>query len=180
MRREKPLYPNKLLVLGAAILIAGGILLLWNLGYLPQLGHLWPLPFMIVGMFMLYRAYLRGGSTRYIIPGMIFSLGGLFFLLVYTVLQGKSMEKVWPFFMLITGLSLIPYGYKKRGAARTTVIIPAIFIAVLSLMFLPFSLGTAGVSFLDFVRHWWPLILIVLGLALIVSFFSSRKPSNKI
>ncbi len=180
MKHDRPLYPNKLLVLGAIGMVAGGVLLLWNLGYLPQLGNLWPLVLMLGGMFLLYMAYLRSRSARYIIPGMILSLGGLFFLLFNTVFQGKSMEKIWPAFMLITGLSLIPYGYRKKGAARTAIIVPAIFIAALSLMFFPFSFGTTGISFLAFVRHWWPLILIVLGIALVISFFSTHKPSSKV
>jgi hypothetical protein len=176
----KPRYADKLLVLGAAILVLGGILLLWSLGYLPGLGNLWPLPFLLLGLFMLYLAYLRGKSQRYIIPGMIFTLGGTFFLLLNTVLYDRGMEKYWPFFMLITGLSLIPYGMKKKGAARTAIIVPALFIAALSLMFLPFSLGAAGIGFLAFVRHWWPLIIVGLGLALIISYFSTGKPSNKV
>jgi hypothetical protein len=176
----KPKYANKLLVSGAAILVAGGTLLLWSLGYLPGPGNLWPLPFMFAGLFLLYLAYLRGKSVRFIIPGMVLTLGGTFFLLLNTILFDQGMERYWPFFMLITGLSLIPYGMRKKGAARTATIIPAIFIAALAIMFLPFSLGAAGIGFLDFVRQWWPLILIGLGLALIVSFFSTGKPSNKV
>ena len=135
---------------------------------------------MVAGLVMLYLAYFRGRSSRYIIPGMVLSLGGLFFLLFNTILQGHSMERVWPAFMLITGLSLIPFGFRKRGAARISIIIPGIFIAALSLMFFPFSLGAAGMGLLDFVRQWWPLVLVIFGIALVISFFSARKPSSKV
>ena len=37
-RRETPRWPNKYLVAGAGALIVGGVLLLWNLGYLPGPG----------------------------------------------------------------------------------------------------------------------------------------------
>jgi hypothetical protein len=180
VKRDSPLYPNKLLVLGVVILIAGGIFLLLNLGYLPQPGKLWPLPFLAAGMFLLYLVYLRGKTVRYIIPGMIMSLGGLYFLLFNTVLQSGSLGRIWPGFMCITGISLLPYGFRKKGAARTAITIPALFIVALSCFFLPFSLGAAGVSFLAFVREWWPLILVALGLALVVSFFSTRRPSSKV
>jgi hypothetical protein len=180
MKAKTPLYANTLLILGVAILVTGGVLLLWNLGYLPSLGHLWPLPFTLAGLFMLYLAYVRGRSVRFIIPGMIFSLGGLFFLLMNTVLKDKGMARIWPAFMLITGLSLVPYGFKKKEAARAAIIIPAAFISALSLAFFPFSLGRTGIGFLEFVQQWWPLILIVLGLTLIVSFFSTRRPSSKV
>jgi hypothetical protein len=176
----KPTYAQTLLVVGAAITVAGGILLLWSLGYLPGLGNLWPLPFLLAGLFMLFLAYVRGKSKRFIIPGMILSLGGTFFLLLNTILREKGMERIWPFFMLITGLSLIPYGMREKGAARTAIIIPGIFIAVLSLTFLPFSLGATGIGFRAFVQEWWPLILVGLGLAFIASFFSAGKPTNKV
>ncbi len=179
-RKTPPLYPNTLLIIGAGILVAGGVLLLWTLGYLPGPGYLWPVPVMLAGLILLYLAYFRHKSSRSIIPGMVLSLGGLFFLLFNTILQGHSMEKVWPVFMLITGLSLIPYGYRKKGRARISIIIPGIFIAVLSVLFLPFSLGAAGIGLLDFVRQWWPLVLVLLGIALVISFFSTRRPSSKV
>ncbi len=176
----KPRYANTLLIVGVATLVAGGTFLLWSLGYLPGPGHLWPLPVLLGGLFLLYLAYIRGRSNRYIIPGMVLSLGGTFFLLMNTVLRDEAIEKFWPFFMLITGLSLIPYGLRKKGAARTGIIIPSLFIAALSLMFLPFSLRAVDVGFGSFVRQWWPLILVGLGLALIVSFFSAGKPNSKV
>ncbi len=177
-KRPKPRYPNKLLVAGVAILVAGGVLLLWNLGYLPQLGKLWPVPVMFGGLFLLYLAYPRGGSEKWIIPGMVLSFGGLVMLLLNTVLKEESLGRIWPSFMLITGLSLIPYAYKKHGAARTAIIIPAIFIAAMAIVFFPFSLHPGG--FKAFVLQWWPLIPVILGIALVVSFFSTRRPNSKV
>jgi uncharacterized membrane protein len=179
-KRAKPRYPNTLLVVGAAILVAGGVLLLWNLGYLPQPGKLWPVPLIFVGLFFLYLAFPRRGSEKWIIPGMVLSLGGLVMLLLNTVLKEESLGRIWPSFMLITGLSLIPYAYKKHGAARTAIIIPAIFIAALALVFFPFSLRKTAGGFVAFVRQWWPLIPVVLGIALLFSFFSTRRPNSKV
>ena len=50
-KKRTPRYPNKLLIAGVVVLVAGGLLLLWNLGYLPQLGKLWPVPVIIVGWY---------------------------------------------------------------------------------------------------------------------------------
>jgi len=178
--RQRPRYPNKLLIAGMAVLVAGGVLLLWNLGYLPQPGRLWPVPVMLVGLFFLYMAWPRGRSDRWIIPGMVLTLGGLVFLLANTVLKQESLLRIWPSFMLVTGLSLVPYGFRKRGSARTAIIIPAIFISVLSLLFFLFSLRRPEGGFAQFVRQWWPMILVILGIALIVSFFSTRRPNSKV
>ena len=177
---RRPRYPNKFLVLGVAGLVSGGVLLLWNFGYLPQPGRLWPVPVLVAGLFFLYMAWPRRQSDRWIIPGMVLTLGGLTFLLANTVLAGESLQRIWPIFMLITGISLIPYGLRKKDSARPAVIVPAAFISILALFFLPFSLHRQDGGLVAFVRQWWPIILVALGIALIVSFFTSRRPSNKV
>jgi hypothetical protein len=179
-KRPAPRYPNKLLIAGVAVLLAGGVILLWNLGYLPQPGKLWPVPVILVGLFSLYMAWPRGHSDQWIIPGMVLTLGGLVFLLVNTVLTEESLPRIWPAFMLVTGVSLIPYGFRKKGAARTGIVIPALFISLLALLFFPFSLRRTGGGFVAFVQQWWPMILMILGIVLIISFFSTRRPSNKV
>jgi hypothetical protein len=177
---ERPRYPNKLLVAGVAVLVVGGVLLLWNLGYLPQMGKLWPVPVILVGLAFLYMTWPRGHSDRWLIPGMIFTLGGILFLLVNTVLNEQSLVRIWPAFMLVTGLSLVPYGFRRKGSARIAIVIPGIFISCLAALFFPFSLNRAEGSFASFARQWWPVILVLAGIALIVSFFSTRRPSSKV
>jgi hypothetical protein len=179
-KRKKPRYPNKLLVAGVAVVVAGGVLLLWNLDYLPQPGRLWPVPVIIVGLFFLYMAWPQRRSDRWIIPGMVLTLGGVVFLLVNTVLSEQSLARIWPAFMVVTGVSLVPYGFRKKGSARTAIVVPGIFIFSLALLFFPFSLRHEGGGFAAFVQHWWPLILVIIGLALIISFFSTRRPNSKV
>jgi hypothetical protein len=178
--RNKPRYPNKLLVWGVTVLLVGGVLLLWNFKYLPEPGEFWPVPVIFVGLVFLYMAWPRGNSDRWIIPGMVLTLGGITFLLMNTVLRGQSLDRIWPVFMLVTGISLVPYGLRKRGSARTAVVVPGVFICGLSLLFIPFSLRRAGGSFMAFVQQWWPMILIIVGIVLIISFFATRRPSNKV
>jgi hypothetical protein len=80
----------------------------------------------------------------------------------------------------VTGMSLIPYGLQKHGSARTAIVVPGVFISCLALLFIPFSLRRAGGGFMAFVQQWWPMMLIIVGLALIISFFATRRPSNKV
>ena len=171
-------FPNKLLILGASCIVLGGVLLFWTFGHLPSLGALWPLPFMIAGMIFLYLALLRGRRESYVLLGMILALGGLFFLLWNTVIPEKSIERVWPAFMLIAGLSLFPYAYKKRGTARTALLTPAVFIVLLSLLFFPFSLGRTRMHFVEFALKWWPVLVIFVGCCLIVSFLFQNTPKK--
>jgi hypothetical protein len=180
MKRASPRYPNWLLVAGVGVVLVGGLLLLWNFGYLPQPGRLWPVPVILAGLVSLYMAWPRGRSDRWIIPGMVLTLGGCVVLLMNTVLSDQSLTRIWPAFMLVTGLSLIPFGYRKRGSARTAIVIPAIFISCLALLFLPFSLRREEGGLVSFVRQLWPMVFVILGIALIVSFFSARRPRSKV
>ena len=180
MKRPTPRYPNKLLVIGAAALVAGAVLLMANLGSFPVPAGLWPLPLLAAGLVFLYLAYVRGRSSRYILPGMLLALGGLFFLLVETVIGWEALDRAWPAFMLITGLSLLAWGLRLKPKARTAIIVPGLFIAALGVLLFPFSLQRHPGSLAAFVGRWWPLVLVVIGLVLLASFFSTRKPNRKV
>jgi hypothetical protein len=164
-------FPNKLLVLGAAFLLFGVVLLLWSTGRLPSLGSLWPVLLIVPGLVFLYLVFLRGARERYILPGMLLTLGGTFLLLVTTTIHIWSLAKTWPVFMAITGVSLFAYGMSKHGNARVAMIIPAISIVALAGVFLPFSLELVDVSFDHFVSTWWPTLFILVGVVLTVSHF---------
>jgi hypothetical protein len=178
--RSTPRYPNMLLVTGVAVTLTGSILMLWNLGYLPQPGTIWPVAVILTGLVFLYLAWPRRRSDRWIIPGMVLTLGGIVLLLMNTVLPSQSLVRIWPAFMLVTGVSLVPYGLRKRGSARSAIVVPGLFISLLALVFLPFSLHHSEGGFAAFVRQWWPLILVILGAVLIVSFFTTRRPRSKV
>jgi hypothetical protein len=169
-----------LLVTGVVVALAGSVLMLWKLGYLPQLGTLWPVAVILAGLVFLYLAWPRRRSDRWIIPGMVLTLGGVVLLLMNTVLRPQELARIWPAFMLVTGVSLVPYGLRKKGSARTAIIVPGLFISLLALLFFPFSLHHSEGGFAAFVRQWWPMILVILGAVLIVSFFSTRRPNSKV
>ena len=180
MKRPTPRYPNKLLVIGTAALVAGGVLLMVTLGSFTLPASLWPLAPVAAGLVFLYLAYVRGRSSRYILPGMLLVLGGLFFLLVETVIGWEALDRAWPAFMLITGLSLLAWGLRLKPKARTAIIVPGLFIAALGVLLFPFSLQRHPGSLAAFVGRWWPFVLVVIGLVLLASFFSTRKPNRKV
>jgi len=111
---------------------------------------------------------------------MLLTLGGLFFLLVETVLGWGAVERTWPVFMVITGLSLLAWGLRLKPRARTPIIVPGLFIAALGRLLAPFSLQRHPGSLAAFVGRWWPLALLVIGLVLVASYFSTRKPNRKV
>jgi hypothetical protein len=178
--KKLPKFPNKYLILGVIVFLTGFLFLLWTLGFLPRFEVLWPLPIIIVGLFLLYLVLFHGRRDIYIIFGMILTLGGAFILLVNTVISEKNLVKIWPAFMLITGISIIPYGIrKKREKYQIAIIIPAVTIILLSCIFFLFSLDILGLTFQQFVSIWWPVLLMILGITFVIIYSFSKKTAEK-
>lgn len=176
METKTPRYPNKYLIIGVLIIVMGIFTLLWTLGYFPSFRALWTLPMVVMGLFFLYAVYFRGKNDLYIIFGMILFLVGIFFLLVNTIVSEKSLIKIWPGFMLIAGISLVPYAFKrKRRRQQVAIAIPALSLICLSLIFFLFSFNLTGMSLSEFVSRWWPLLIIFLGASFIITFLIRRK-----
>ena len=159
---------NKLLVFGCASIIVGALLLLGTLGYLPAAEIFWPVLLILTGLGMLYAVFFHNARESYVFSGFFLALGGTLVLLMNTVLTRFALVRIWPVFMTIAGLSLFGYAMRKAPVHRVALIIPACAIALLSLVFLVFSLGIAGVDFIQFVALWWPALFVVVGVILIV------------
>lgn len=160
---------GKFLLFGSGFLVIGVLLLLYTTGTIPQLGKYWPVTLIAAGLIILYQVFVKKGWESYVFFGMIMTLSGIFFLLLNTVLTGVGVRRIWPVFMFITAVSLFSYGMRKKGANRISLILPALFFAFLSVLFLPFSLDLTDISFAEFVAVWWPGLFVLAGLALILS-----------
>lgn len=166
MDERSPRFPNKLAIIGVFFVLVGGVLLLWTAGYLQRFVSLWPLLPLIVGLVLLYFRVFRRGPDYYVFLGTSLLLAGLLFLLTSTALP-VEMARIWPLFMTIIGVALLLYGVRKRGGTRVTFTVPGGAMILLSLVFLPFSLELVTTDFAAFVAVWWPVLLVIMGLALV-------------
>ncbi len=172
-------FPNKLLVIGVLLLLVGGLLLLWTFGYLRNLTALWPVIFVLLGLLILYAVLMRGAAEVYAFPGMLMGLGGLYFLVGNSFMSWHSLIRIWPVFMAITGVSIVPYALLKKGNARAVLLVPSIAIVILALIFLPFSLRVVSVRFVRFASEWWPLLIVILGMIFLAAHFVRvRRPGE--
>jgi hypothetical protein len=185
MKKQQPRFPNKLLVSGMLLILGGCVFLLWTLGLFPEfllwLIALWPVPFILAGMIMLYLVYLKGKSHQLLLPGMILLLLGVFFILYNTVIPEKSFARIWPAFIAIAGLALLPYGLKSAQRARVGILISSATLIALAVIFFPFSLKLIETDFLHFAIRWWPAIIVLTGVILILSFLVNKRrpPAQK-
>jgi len=98
-----------------------------------------------------------------VFPGTFLFLLGLFFLLEQTEVIYLPGWQNWPLIVLFLGVSFVVlyvFDPNRRGALLTgTIIIAGAFI------FLRYPHGRDEI--LEWLGHWWPLILILIGLRII-------------
>ncbi|MDR3200795.1 MAG: DUF5668 domain-containing protein [Spirochaetales bacterium] len=162
-------FPRKMLIAGLIFLVAGAALLLRTTGFLTANLSLWPTVLVLIGLVLLHRVYFKNGADAHVFNGIFLILAGAFLLVLNTGVLESDFKQFWPLFMLFVGVSLFFFAFKKRrGAARTRMIVPAAAIALLSLLFLLFSLRVVSMSLRHFVVIWWPGILVFAGALLII------------
>jgi hypothetical protein len=169
----------------AFVLIAVGVFfLLVNLNILPRLSitELWPGIVMFVGlMFWLGFIFGSGHDAGLAFVGTIITLIGAFFFLFtlhvnvpgYGFIQWGDQGRLWPAYPTIVGLAFIVLWIANRFRDGGVLVPAAILIAV-GLAGFSFTLGDVA-PFRDIVRYW-PLLLIVLGVAVLARSFIRPKP----
>ena len=167
---ERKLISQRGLILGLICLFLGGGLLFWTVGHIPFVLSIIPLVFICLGVLLLYFVYYLDMNEFYLFMGMFFIQGALFWILKQRILDVYILS-LWPVFLLMTGLALLLFALRKRRQKRSIFLVPAITFILLFMVFIPFSLGLAKVSFLDFIRQWWPAGFLVLGIGLLISHF---------
>ena len=177
MSRPAPRFPNKLLVFAVLFVLCGVVLLLWTSGYLRRLASLWPVLPLLAGLILLYFRIFQKGPDYYVFLGVALLMAGLLFLLTNTAFP-IELIRVWPLLMTIGGLALLLYGLRKQGYTRVSLAVPGAGMILLSAVFLPFSLEIIQRPFADFAGIWWPLLLVLVGIALLVAHLTRARPGD--
>lgn len=161
---------------GVVLSVLGILLLFWTQNIIDGLVRWWPLAVTVLGVWALFKALFRQARPSVLLMGLLLSLTGIFILILNTLVPPPlGLEELWPIFMGIVGVSLIPYGARYRRTVRVSLMVPGIILIVLMGVFLLFSLSIVKQSFAEFVIGWWPLVLVFMGITLIASAWVGRK-----
>lgn len=146
----------------AIALIAVGLVLLLNnmgMGVLPRKLELWPVLLMALGAAVGADAVRNKEKDPLFGAVMLFFVGLLFLLMESGYLPG-GLTKLWPVFVIILGMAFMSNSFMS-GTARGLVI--GIIYAAVGFVLLASTYGKLSIK-VDLVTYW-PVILIVLGLA---------------
>jgi hypothetical protein len=175
MKNGRVRVPHKLLLGGVFFFLVGIGLLLVTTGLLPRYEDLWPIPLTLLGMLFIYLVRVNSAPPGYIVPGILFALGGLLLTVRSLLMPYLTLDRIWPLFMTIAGFSLAVYGRAYTGSFRIKILVPAVVMIVLSLLFLPFSFDLIRERFASVVTVWWPLLFIFLSLGLFGEYLRKKN-----
>lgn len=135
--------------------------------------------FLVAGFAFLYSFLFFSNKPFFLFVGLMFSLWGIFGTLMGTGIVPFSLKEWWPLFLLFSGISLFCSGKVKNKKIVIAYDFPALFLIVMSAIFLFFSFGLIDVSFSMVAVVLGPLLLICAGVFLVIIFLY-RKQINSI
>ncbi|MBC8181981.1 hypothetical protein H8E88_12750 [candidate division KSB1 bacterium] len=161
---------------GLVLIFVGSIILLYKLfpGFV-DFRHTYPVVLLVLGVMMIFSVCCKSKTDKgAVFPGTILFLIGLFyFLRNFNLIEYYYVREVWPIFIIIVGLGFLTLFIAKPSDKG--VLIPAgilLFIGVISLLN---KLYLIDVELWEIIADYWPVILIVIGVSIILGSFKRRQ-----
>jgi uncharacterized membrane protein YgdD (TMEM256/DUF423 family) len=136
----------------------------------------------IIGaVFAIIAVTLNKRALYFFIAAFFLQMGFFLFLSSLHIIP-FSLAELWPLFSVFAGFSLFIAGWRRYRTLKPRYFVPSVAFAILGCMLLMFSFDVVPFSFVDFVLTWWPLLLVLAGLVLVLASLGTKtKPedSNK-
>jgi hypothetical protein len=140
---------------------------------------LWAFFFILLGSVFAIVAVKLHKRSLYLFFATFFILVGFFLLLSTFQIVPVTFQKWWPLISVFTGLALLPSGWHRYGAIRSRYVVPSIAFVSLGIILLVFSLDMVAFSFKQFILNWWPLLIALAGLILVLISLGTRSKSEE-
>jgi hypothetical protein len=175
----RPLIARFIFAAGLLLMTLGVALLLGTLTGVPRVPV--PLSFLLVVLgslcaalaVRLHRLTLR--RSRYLFLATFFMLVGFFLFLSALRIFPLPLAQAWPLISIFSGLALLPAGWHHYGSFRSRYTVPSIAFVLLGCALLVFSLEMVPFSLTQFVLYWWPALVAVACLMLVLLSLKTRN-----
>lgn len=131
----------------------------------------------VVGGILLFISIVRSRKKSFMFSGLFLIMTGCLLFFVDINYVPYSLEGLWPVIVIFGGISLIISGIYVHKAIRASYVIPSVALVLLGGGCLLFSLNIVQKPFLQVASRWWPIVLIVAGICLVILFFIWNKHS---
>jgi hypothetical protein len=160
---------------GLVLSLLSSALLLFSFASITQLQTIGSFLFLIIGGLFIFLAKKIKRRPLYLFFATFFILLGLFLLLHVTGIVILTLKQSWPLLSVFAGLALLPAGSYRYGTIRRIYLIPSVALIILGGFLLLFSLKVTHFSFKQFILNWYPVIILMAGIMLILLSLSSNN-----
>ena len=120
--------------------------------------------------------------SYYLFFASFFLMAGCYLLLSVLGIISLSISRAWPLLSVFSGLALLPVGWRRNGGFCKRYLVSSCVFIILGCVLLVFSFHMVPFSFSQFIRTWWPLLLIFGGITLALISLAAKNdqgPQNK-
>jgi hypothetical protein len=160
---------------GLVLMFLGSGFLLGSLAGVSRISVAGSFLFVILGIICAAMAILLSKRGLYLFLAAFFLQVGFFLFLLALRIFPLRLSESWPLLSVFAGLSLFPAGWRRFGVLRTGYVVPSIAFVILGLALLVFSFDLVAFSFRQFMLDWWPLLIVLAGLVLVLVSLGSKS-----
>lgn len=168
MNKFRRIAARFVFIFGLCLASAGIAFLLGTMSGISHLAVIWSFLFVIIGVLCAALAMKQHNQIINIFLGTFFILIGLVLLLNALHLTPFTLSRGWPLLSVFAGLALLPAGWRHYHSFRANYIIPSAVFVILGCILLIFSFKIVSFSFKEFIINWWPLLLALTGILLVL------------
>ncbi|OHD19728.1 MAG: hypothetical protein A2086_08265 [Spirochaetes bacterium GWD1_27_9] len=161
---------RKYVSLGVSLIIIGITFFISNLIEGFNWKYLWAI-FFIIPIVSLISDFAASPETKkhHIFPIFLLSQLMVFFIVWAAGFHYEYMQQSWPFFVIITGTSLIAFASFKKEAKSLYI---GTFLIILGITFLIFTFGIFNMKILAAI---WPIFLVIGGIFIVIFYLKFKK-----
>ncbi|GHV76236.1 hypothetical protein AGMMS49942_10570 [Spirochaetia bacterium] len=164
-------------IIGLLLMFFGSAFLLGTLEGTTRFAILRAFFFVIIGALSAFFAIKLNKRSIYLFFAAFFLLVGFFLFLSALHILPFSFSQLWPLVSIFAGLALLPAGWHRFGSFRSRYVVPSVVFVLLGCALMVFSFRIVPFSFKHFVISWWPLLVVLIGLTLVLLSLGTKNSS---
>jgi cell division protein FtsW (lipid II flippase) len=165
-------------LIGLLLMFFGSAFLLGTLEGTTRFSILRAFFFVIIGALCAFFAIKLNKRSIYLFFAAFFLLVGFFLFLSALHIIPFSFSQLWPLLSIFAGLALLPAGWRHFGSFRSRYVVPSVVFVLLGCTLMLFSFRMVPFSFKHFVISWWPLLVVLIGLILVLLSLGTKNNSE--
>jgi hypothetical protein len=166
-------------IIGLLLMLLGIGFLLGTLAGASRVSVLAAFFLVIVGCLCAVLAINLNKRAVYLFFAAFFMLAGFFLFLAALKIIPVGLSESWPLISVFSGFALVPAGWRRYGAFRSRYVVPAVAFVILGCVLMVFSFEMVPFSFSQFILRWWPLLVVLAGLMLVLVSLGTRNNAGE-